>query len=196
MQRITFRKLTGSTRAHLKPRWAIQCLTGAGVLATVLLGSTFSGPVQAASANLPEKTYVMAPPAPERQRVEEALAKSEGCMTCHTQTDEHTMHANPGVVLGCTDCHGGNAEVTWNGPQNKVDSLAYDHTRAAREKGFNPEYRKALDEAHIQPRNEKFWQYPSSANPPRSYAKLNEEDPAYIRFINPGDLRIARDACG
>jgi len=150
----------------------------------------------AASEKLPEKSYTMAPAAPERQTAQQAFAKTEGCMSCHTQTDEHTMHANPGVVLGCTDCHGGDATVKWNGPEQKQGSLAYDHTRAAREKGFAPEYRDALDKAHIAPRNEKFWNYPSSANPKRSYAKLNKEHPAYIRFINPGDLRVAREACG
>lgn len=155
-----------------------------------------AGAAHAADEKLPEKSYTMAPNAPERQTAQQAFAKTEGCMSCHTQTDEHTMHANPGVVLGCTDCHGGDATVKWNGPEQKQGTLAYDHTRAAREKGFAPEYRAALDKAHIAPRNEKFWNYPSSANPKRSYAKLNKEHPAYIRFINPGDLRVAREACG
>lgn len=151
---------------------------------------------QAAGEKIPQKSYTMAPNAPERQTAQQAFEKTEGCMSCHTQTDEHTMHANPGVVLGCTDCHGGDATVKWNGPEQKQGTLAYDHTRAAREKGFVPEYRAALDKAHIAPQNEKFWNYPSSANPKRSYAKLNKEHPAYIRFINPGDLRVAREACG
>lgn len=168
-------------------------------LGLVLLGLTtggFTTSAQAASEKLPQKSYTMAPHAPERQTAEQALGKTEGCMSCHTQTDEHTMHANPGVVLGCTDCHGGDATVKWKGPEQKQGTLAYDHTRAAREKGFAPEYRTALDKAHIAPQNEKFWNYPSSANPKRSYAKLNKEHPAYIRFINPGDLRVAREACG
>src|SRR5580693_6521843 len=37
--------------------------------------------------------------------------KSAGCISCHTQTDEPTMHATGTVILGCADCHGGNAEV-------------------------------------------------------------------------------------
>ncbi|HTS85103.1 MAG TPA: hypothetical protein VMG61_08350, partial [Usitatibacter sp.] len=40
------------------------------------------------------------PPAPESQTVEQAHAKSVGCMSCHTATDRHTMHQNPGVILG------------------------------------------------------------------------------------------------
>lgn len=140
--------------------------------AAVSLVSANSGPA------LSLREYIMAPAAPAAQTEKQADAKSSGCLSCHTATDRHTMHANPGVVLGCTDCHGGNAAVTGEG---KPDSAAY---------------RSALDAAHIQPRNEKYWKYPSSANPQGSYAKLNQEHPAYIRFINPGDLRVARDACG
>jgi len=42
-----------------------------------------------------------------------------------------------------------------------------------------------------------LWNYPdSSANPSRSYAAINREDPAFIRFVNPSDYRVARFACG
>jgi hypothetical protein len=33
-------------------------------------------------------------------------------------------------------------------------------------------------------------------NPPGSYTRLNRESPQFIRFINPGDLRVARESCG
>jgi len=39
----------------------------------------------AASEKLPEKSYTMAPAAPERQTAQQAFAKTEGCMSCHTQ---------------------------------------------------------------------------------------------------------------
>ncbi len=149
-----------------------------------------------ASDVLPQGNYIDAPPAPKRQSLEDAALKSEGCLSCHAQTDQHTMHNNPAVVLGCTDCHGGDATVKWQGSEDLIATLAYDHTRAAREEGFNPDYRQAMETAHVLPRDKKFWQYPSSANPPRTYARLNKEHPAYIRFINPGDLRTAREACG
>src|SRR5580704_17778899 len=45
------------------------------------------------------------------QRQEEADRKSAGCISCHTQTDEATMHATRTLRIGCTDCHGGNAEA-------------------------------------------------------------------------------------
>src|SRR5690606_30244043 len=40
------------------------------------------------------------------------------------------------------------------------------------------------------------WHYPSSANPERSYALLNREAPEFVRFVNPSDYRVAREACG
>ncbi|MDP2226602.1 MAG: hypothetical protein Q8J78_03900 [Moraxellaceae bacterium] len=125
----------------------------------------------------------MAPPAPVSQSEAAALKKTEGCMSCHTATDSHTMHANPGVVLGCTDCHGGNANIIKPLRANPTGEGA-------------GAYRDAMNAAHILPKNEAFWRYPSSANPVSSYTKLNEESPAYVRFINPGDLRVARESCG
>ena len=46
----------------------------------------------------------------------------------------------------------------------------------------------------MRPRYPQFW--PTSANPVRSYALLNHESPEFIRFVNPGDLRIAHISCG
>lgn len=48
--------------------------------------------------------------------------------------------------------------------------------------------------AHVQPRLAGAW--PPSQNPVRSYTLLNHEDPMFIRFVNPGDLRIAHMSCG
>jgi hypothetical protein len=48
--------------------------------------------------------------------------------------------------------------------------------------------------AHIQPRYPEMWS--TSANPVRSYALLNHESPEFVRFANPGDLRVAHIACG
>src|SRR5579871_598043 len=48
--------------------------------------------------------------------------------------------------------------------------------------------------AHIQPHFPNAW--PGSAKPVRSYTLLNHESPEYIRFVNPGDLRVAHLSCG
>jgi hypothetical protein len=124
-----------------------------------------------------------APPAPASQTASEAHAKSHGCTSCHSATDQHTMHRNPGVILGCTDCHGGDSSIA------RPEGTEY------RGKGAS-EYRAALDQAHIQPRNALAWNYPSSATPELTYTLLNRESPEFIRFINPADYRVAREACG
>ncbi len=50
------------------------------------------------------------------------------------------------------------------------------------------------EQAHIAPRFPEAWR--SSANPVRSYTLLNHENPEFIRFVNPGDLRVAHLSCG
>ncbi len=99
------------------------------------------------------------------QSWEDAHRKSVGCRECHTSTDAHTMHTSPNVVLGCTDCHGG--DPTPGLTQRK---------------------------AHVEPRNPVFWE--SSANPNESSVLLNHESAEFIRFVNPGDLRVAQVSCG
>ncbi len=129
-----------------------------------------------------ERDYslVAAAAAPRVQTQAQMAAKSEGCFSCHVRTDQPTMHETPAVRLGCVDCHGGNASVQGN------SELAHD----------DPAYVAARDAAHVLPRYPQSWHWPSSANPKRSYALLNREDPDFIRFVNPSDYRVARESCG
>jgi hypothetical protein len=103
-----------------------------------------------------------------RQTQADANAKSSGCLQCHQNShDPHwdgKLDQQPTFLLGCTDCHGGNASA------------------------------HAKTEAHVHPRYPEAW--PTSANPVRSYTLLNHEAPEFIRFVNPGDLRIAHMSCG
>ncbi len=124
--------------------------------------------------------YVTAPAAPRGQAPAEAESKSAGCRSCHTATDQATMHQNPGIVIGCTDCHGGNARVF----------LAVGIKRE------DPAYLATLSQAHVLPRYPQAWNWPHSANPKESFTLLNRESPEFIRFVNPGDYRVAREACG
>ncbi len=124
--------------------------------------------------------YPHYPPAPYTQTAAEAAAKSAGCIDCHTASDAATMHRSETVVLGCTDCHGGDASI-------RVEH-AYSH--------HSPEYMAKLDAAHVQPRYPKTWHYPHSENPKHSYTLLNKESPEYVRFVNPSDYRVAQEACG
>ena len=123
-------------------------------------------------------TASAAPPAPHAQTPAQADAKSTGCMSCHSATDRKTMHASSAVVLGCADCHGGDAAVA-----RPADAAPGDAA-----------YQAALRAAHVPARHPERW--PGSRNPESSYAQLNEEPPEFVRFINPGDLRVAREACG
>src|SRR5262249_34432782 len=125
-------------------------------------------------------TGAAAPPAPQKQSPAEAQLKSAGCMSCHTTTDSLNMHTSPGVNLGCADCHGGNA-------------AAFVPPGTPRGTG---EYRRVLEAAHVRPRFPAEWNWPSSVKPARTYTLLNKESPEFIRFMNPSDYRVAREACG
>ena len=147
------------------------------------VGSLSYSSIKAAEGEKPvqrDYSLVTAPPAPARQSYAEMMAKSEGCNSCHVTTDAPTMHVTPAVQLGCTDCHGGNATVVGNA------ELPHDH----------PDYVAARDQAHVLPTYPESWHWPSSANPKRSYALLNREAPEFVKFINPSDYRVAREACG
>jgi hypothetical protein len=59
----------------------------------------------------------------------DARKKSVGCLECHKGIDTLSMHTSPNVVLGCTDCHGG-----------------------------NPTPGLTMRKAHVEPRNKIFWE--------------------------------------
>src|SRR5713101_4074820 len=112
------------------------------------------------------------------QSPEEADRKSTGCITCHTSTDEPTMHPTKTVHLACTDCHGGKSSVSIQAGTAPNSS----------------EYSAAKEKAHVQPRNPIFKN--RSALPERVFTKWLEESPEYIKFVNSGDLRVAPETCG
>ena len=74
--------------------------------------------------------------APRTQAPEEAEHKSSGCESCHTATDRKSMHNTEAIVLGCTDCHGGDASVV-------SPKVARNH----------PAYEAAMRAAHVPPRH-------------------------------------------
>ncbi len=95
-----------------------------------------------------------------------ADAKSAGCIQCHQNS--HDPHFPPG----------------------KLHSFELGCIDCH---GGHPEA-STKEQAHVQPCFPGAWK--SSANPVRSYTLLNHESPEFIRFVNPGDLRIAHLACG
>ena len=112
------------------------------------------------------------------QSQQDADRKSAGCISCHTSTDEPTMHPSKAVPIGCTDCHGGNAGISIS-----AGTLS-----------TSPEYNAAKDKAHVQPRDAIFKE--RSAIPERAYTKWLKESAEYVKFANPGDLRVAPETCG
>jgi hypothetical protein len=112
------------------------------------------------------------------QSQEEADRKSSGCISCHTSTDEPTMHPTKTVHLGCTDCHGGNSSIAM----------------AVGTAPNSSQYNSAKEKAHVQPRDASFKN--RSSLPERSYTKWLKESAEYIKFVNPGDLRVAPETCG
>ncbi|HEV8137188.1 MAG TPA: hypothetical protein VGP85_21105 [Pyrinomonadaceae bacterium] len=117
-------------------------------------------------------------------------SKLEGCVSCHgliepmhkygtTGTLDKLKDGKDAVGLSCTGCHGGNPvpTKTANDPQ---------------------EIERVKKLAHVQPRFPASWsrngKY-SSANPERTNALLARESWEFIRFINPGDLRVVSRTC-
>ena len=103
-----------------------------------------------------------------------AMNKSQGCIGCHQGVgDPHFAHGSTpgehGPFLSCEDCHGGNGLAT------------------------------TKEEAHPRPKYPERWVrdgVATASNPERSYTLLNDERLEWIRFVNPGDLRAAPQACG
>ena len=126
------------------------------------------------------RTYAVAPAAKLGMTDDEVDQASRGCVSCHTASDAKSMHMSQAVKLGCVSCHGGDASA----------AIPAGLTKAS------PEYMRIQEKAHVLPRFPKTWHYPSSANPKASYTLLNKESPAFIRFVNPSDYRVAREACG
>ncbi len=158
-------------------------LISAALAASAMFGATQLGAAAKEKPVVRDYSLVRAAPAPRTQDWDDARAQSAGCQSCHTDSDAHTMHRSPAVVLGCVDCHGGNPTVT-----APAGSTADSHS--------DPAYVAARDAAHVLPRFPQAWHWPSSANPARTYTLLNVEAPEYVRFINPSDYRAVRDSCG
>jgi hypothetical protein len=120
------------------------------------------------------------PAATALQRQRTAIAKadtlSQGCISCHLGIEP--IHPTRTVQIGCTECHGGDASSV-----RPSDAAP----------GSGP-YEEAKNLAHVAPLHPERW--PTSGNPERTYTLLLEESPEFVRFLNPGDLRVAQETCG
>ena len=89
------------------------------LLPIALLGGLM---LPAAGIEVSEETAPLWPPSPLDQSRAEAHAKTAGCMSCHLSSDEKTMHKEESVILGCADCHGGDASIFAPPELNLADS--------------------------------------------------------------------------
>ncbi len=142
---------------------------------------------------------------------EQIIAASAGCISCHGETDDLDLHADREIGIGCIDCHGGDPSV--KSPMSQPGRPGIPGTPIE-----DDVYLAAMMKAHVQPRNPEAWYGRQHLNegtrefgehahedptrlhgsriPENTYALLNQESPAFIRFINPGDLRVSEQACG
>src|SRR6476620_2197499 len=112
------------------------------------------------------------------QQTPATLQPLEGCLKCHdkiepmhrfgpTATLDKLDNGKDALGLTCTACHGGNPVAT------------------------------TKDEAHVRPRFPKEWLRDGKFRvPERSGPLLARESLEFVRFLNPGDLRIAEKTCG
>jgi hypothetical protein len=155
--------------------------------------TTASGPAPAADPSdkgdksgkgADAKANAQAPlPTPKwRMTLKEAEQENAGCLSCHRGIED--MH-NGVVNLTCAQCHGGNAGVNAQGLTKGT-----------------AEYTAKKIEAHVMPSDPIKWYGTAdkskwtAGNPERTYAQLVKENQEFIRFVNPGDLRINHMSCG
>jgi len=117
--------------------------------------------------------------------------KLEGCVTCHGQIEPMHKYGTTGtfdtlnngkdaVGLTCTACHGG----------NPVPRKTSDDPKSIQQ---------IKEEAHVRARFPSRWQRDgkfTGASPERTDTLLARESWEFVRFINPGDLRVAAKTCG
>ncbi len=96
------------------------------------------------------------------------------------QTDAEKLRKS----VGCISCHQNTSDPHFKSTVRLGCTDCHGGNASTNDKG----------KAHVQPQFPEYW--PSSANPQRSYALLNHESPDFIRFVNPGDLRVAHISCG
>ena len=121
-----------------------------------------------------------------------AASRLEGCVTCHgqiepmhkygtTETLDKLKDGKDAVGLTCTGCHGGNPVPRKTSDDPQVDRASQRRSARAR-RSFPREWQ----------RDGKY----TGANPERTNTLLARESWEFVRFINPGDLRVAAKTCG
>ena len=111
---------------------------------------------------------------------EEVVLHRDNCNVCHQPLDDHGIAAglepaHPWYPLSCVDCHGGTPRICDSEivAGNCLTGWVYDKSRAHVPAGNSPPFLKNL-----------------------SASRLDSVDRDYLRFVNPGDYRVAEQTCG
>lgn len=127
---------------------------------------------------------------PEPRPQSPTAPRLEGCVTCHGQIEPMHKYGPTGsleklngdkdaVNLTCTGCHGGNPV-----PRKSTDNPS--------------DIERIKNDAHVRPRFPEEWKRDgkyTGANPERTNTLLARESWEFVRFINPGDLRVVGKTC-
>ena len=95
-----------------------------------------------------------------------------------------TQAATDEKSRGCIACHK-NIEPMHTSPAVKLGCTDCHGGNAAATK---------KEDAHVRPLHPEIWK--TSANPQRTYTALLQESAEFVKFVNPGDLRVAQETCG
>jgi len=168
--------------------------TGLTLIATVLVFSLALGFTTASRTKKPKTAVGVSALEPNLRIANQnqtPLPKLDGCVTCHgqiepmhkygtTETLDALKDGKDAVGLTCTGCHGG----------NPVPRKTSDDPKSIQQ---------IKNEAHVRAKFPNQWQRDgkySGANPERTNTLLARESWEFVRFINPGDLRVAAKTCG
>jgi len=167
--------------------WPASAVGGAAPRPEETVASRAASPsaVQPARYDVPASPGREQPPALPEPLGDAALALNEAQLAelgqvLRRQSDEEALRKS----WGCLACHQGVRDMH-NLPTVKLGCTDCH--------GGNPDV-VLKEQAHVAPCLPQAWL--SAANPVRSYTLLNHESPAFIRFVNPGDLRVAHVSCG
>jgi hypothetical protein len=114
-----------------------------------------------------------------------ALAQTNsGLRTQDSGLFSQTQSAADDKSRGCVACHK-NIEPMHVSPAVRLGCIDCHGGNAAA---------AAKEQAHVKPLHPEVWR--TSANPQRTYAALLQESAEFVKFVNPGDLRVAEETCG
>ena len=123
-------------------------------------------------------------PAPIAQQTPAPPAFEEGCLKCHGKIEPmHKSNSGKNISL---------AKLNDNGTDAVGLTCTFCH-------GGNPAEKKDKDAAHVQPKYPDEWKRNgarTSGNPERTNTLLARESREFVRFMNPGDLRVIGQTCG